>query len=103
VVPAVLMLLLRVLTAVIHCLDQLQPRLVVALVQVVLLREERPAVEDPVVVQLGLVLVVDLELRVKVMLAEQMGPAITELLVEVLVQQVLLVAQELLIMVPTVA
>jgi hypothetical protein len=47
--------------------------------------------------------VVDLELRVKVMLAEQMGPAITELLVEVLVQQVLLVAQELLIMVPTVA
>jgi hypothetical protein len=97
------MLLLRVLTAVIHCLDQLQPRLVVALVQVVLLREERLAVEDPVVVQLGLVLVVDLELRVKVMLAEQMGPAITELLVEVLVQQVLLVAQELLIMVPTVA
>jgi hypothetical protein len=90
VVPAVLMLLLRVLTAVIHCLDQLQPRLVVAPVQVVLLREERPAVEDPVVVQLGLVLVVDLELQVKVML-------------EVLVQQVLLVAQELLIMVPTVA
>jgi hypothetical protein len=97
------MLLLRVLTAVIHCLDQLQPRLVVAPVQVVLLREERPAVEDPVVVQLGLVLVVDLELQVKVMLAEQMGPAITELLVEVLVQQAQLVAQELLIMVPTVA